>query len=83
MVGWRLQLAGKGRKITEPMLTKKAFSLYSLKNKRMKAENIGTILGVITLVFIIGFAIWVSFFAPCKKISWLPIANLPARCLIK
>lgn len=29
----------------------------------------------------IGFSIWVHFLAPCHQIEWLPIKEIPTRCL--
>lgn len=36
----------------------------------------------VAVLFIgITFAIWISFLAPCSSLGWVPLKDLPARCL--
>lgn len=40
--------------------------------------------GILFVLFIIAaitFSIWVRFFASCSDIGWLPIHEMPGRCL--
>lgn len=36
---------------------------------------------LVLIVLGLAFAAWVAFFAPCKSLGWMPIKDLPARCL--
>ena len=39
-------------------------------------------LAQLALVIIgIGFAIWIAFLAPCSSLGWVPLKDLPARCI--
>lgn len=35
----------------------------------------------VMLGLVLGVGIWVSFIADCSKLGWLPLKDLPARCL--
>lgn len=39
--------------------------------------------GVMLLLLIIGgivLSVWLSFFAPCKYVGWMPAKDVPNRC---
>jgi len=34
------------------------------------------------LVVVLAVGFWVHYAAPCSALDWLPVADIPARCLI-
>jgi hypothetical protein len=38
---------------------------------------------LVALVVAVTFAVWVRWFAPCDALGWLPVAEIPARCLMR
>lgn len=40
-------------------------------------------LASIALVTVIGLSVYMSFFAPCKYLTWMPTKDVPARCLVR
>lgn len=41
----------------------------------------GWVLYLVILLGLIGLGIWLSFFAPCEYVDWMPTKELPGRCL--
>ena len=37
----------------------------------------------ILIVAVIAFGIWLRVAAPCEYVNWLPVADVPTRCLIE
>lgn len=36
---------------------------------------------VVCLVMGAGYVLWVGWLGPCSALGWLPVMDLPARCL--
>jgi hypothetical protein len=42
---------------------------------------IGYVVLFVLILALIGFAVVMRFTAPCKDLGWMPVKDLPARCL--
>lgn len=47
----------------------------------MRFREWGWILYVVLVVVAMVFTFWVRATAPCKDLGWLPVKEIPARCL--
>lgn len=52
--------------------------------KQRTKDRWAVLFGILVLVAIpvlIVLSIWLSVFAPCKYVDWMPVKDVPARCL--
>lgn len=47
----------------------------------MKKPTAHEVFMVVVLIVGLAFGVWVAFFAPCSALGWVPLKDLPARCL--
>lgn len=44
-------------------------------------DNTAFVLFILFAVLSAAVGIWIAFAAPCDSIDWMPVAEIPARCL--
>lgn len=42
---------------------------------------VGVALFTVLVVIGIGFSVWARYYAPCHALGWMPVKDVPARCL--
>jgi hypothetical protein len=53
----------------------------SNRKHRGGGSNLELAIYAIVIVGMAVLAIWLAFFAPCEAVTWMPVKDVPTRCL--
>jgi hypothetical protein len=51
------------------------------RQRRETLKTVGALLFVVLFALLIIGGFWARFAAPCKYLTWMPVQDVPSRCL--